>query len=138
MKTYLLTGTEGRNMNRLPDLPDVLQENKPVHSGPLYRRYLTHTGMLLTVTTGNRLNNGYELLCRQADATSAGHLLRRIAGSQKEADAPSVYLAWYELRPLHPEADRENHKLRLIDNIRYVPIPGMSDFDIKAIRSPVY
>jgi len=68
------------------------------------------------------------------DATSAGHLLRKIAGSQKEADAPSVYLVWYELMPLHPATGRENHMLRLIDSIRCVPKHGMPDFDIKAIR----
>jgi hypothetical protein len=56
--------------------------------------------MLLTVAKGNRLNNGYEHLFLLVDATSAGHLLQKIAGSQKEADAPAVSLAWYELMPL--------------------------------------
>jgi hypothetical protein len=90
--------------------------------------------MLPMATTGNRLNNGYELLYRQEDATSAGHLRRKIAGLQKEADAPSGYPAWYELMPLHPATGRENHMPRLIDSIRCAPKPGMPDFDIKAIR----
>jgi hypothetical protein len=138
MKPYVLTVPEGRNTSRLPDLRGVLQESKPFHPGFLYHRYLIRTGMLQTATTGNRLNNGYGLLFRQADATSAVHLLRKIAGLQKVTDAPSGYLVWYKLMPLHPATGRENHMLHLIDNTRCAPTPGMPDFDIKAIRWPVY
>ena len=134
MYFFLPTGLEDRNTNRLPGLQGVLQENELIHPGLLYLRYLLHSGMSLMVTKGNRLNNVYEHLFRQVDATSAGHLLPEIAGLQKEEDAPAGDLVWYELRPLHPATGRENQMLRPIDNIRCVPIPGMPEFDIKAIR----
>ena len=134
MYFFLLTGLEDRNRNRLPGLRDVLQENEWIHPGLQYRLYLLHSDKSLMVTKGNRLNNVYEHLFRQEDATSAGHLLPEIVDLQKEQDAPSGDLVWYELRPLHPATGRENRMLRPIDNIHCVPRPGMPEFDIKAIR----
>ena len=113
MYFFLPTGLEDRNRNHLQDLQDVLQENECIHPELLYLRYLLHSGMLPMVTRGNRLNNVYEHLFRQVDATSAGHLLPEIAGLQKEEDAPAGYLVWYELMTLHPATGRETHMPRL-------------------------
>jgi hypothetical protein len=84
------------------------------------------------LTRGNRLSNLCEHPFRQADATSAGHLLPEIGGLQKEEDAPGGFPALHVLMTLHPAAGRGTRMPRPIDNIRFVPISGMPEFDKEA------
>ena len=134
MNFFRATGSEDHNTNRLQGLPGVLQESEGIHRGLLYLQYLLHSDTSLLVTKGNRLNNANVLPFRQVDATSAGHLLPEIAGLQKEEDDPAEDKVQHELRPLHPATGREIHMPHPIDNIRFVPIPDMLKFDIKAIH----
>ena len=86
MYFFLPTCLEARNLSHLPGLQDVLQENEGFHPELLYLPFLIHNDMLLMAAKDNHQNNVYEHLFLQADATSAGHLLQRINGLQKEED----------------------------------------------------